>query len=66
MSDITRGIIAVEEPQQCDYCGKVDELRPYGRDSAVICFDCAMKPENKGETERQFAQLLAKFTGAAQ
>lgn len=38
-------IIEEEEPQQCDECGKVDELRPYGEDGACICFPCAMKDE---------------------
>lgn len=36
-------IIAEEKPQQCDFCGKVDELRPYGPNGEKICYDCAMK-----------------------
>lgn len=36
-------IIEKENNQQCDYCGKIAELRPYGKNNAVICFDCAMK-----------------------
>ena len=51
-------IIEKEKPQQCDYCGKVKELRPYGKDGACICFDCAMKPENKAETEKNFKKML--------
>lgn len=40
-----RGIIAEEEPQVCEFCGKIDECRPYGPDDEQICFDCAMKDE---------------------
>lgn len=50
--------ISTEKPQQCDYCGVVKELRPYGKKKACICFDCAMKPENKAETEKQLSKLL--------
>lgn len=37
--------IREEKPQQCDLCGKIDELRPYGPNGECICFDCAMKDE---------------------
>ena len=48
----------------CCCCGRVplgdavdpkgrSELRPYGKGGAPICFDCAFKPENKAETDRQ-------------
>lgn len=36
-------IIEPEQPQQCDQCGKIDELRPYGPNGSMICFDCGMK-----------------------
>ena len=36
-------VIEVEIPQQCDYCGEIAELRPYGRDGAAICFPCGKK-----------------------
>lgn len=32
-------------PQKCTDCGKEDELRPYGINAAMVCFDCAMKDE---------------------
>jgi hypothetical protein len=35
------------------------ELRPYGPDGAPICFACAMRPENRAETDRQFDRQLA-------
>ena len=37
------GFIAPETPQQCDLCGKVAELRPYGPNGECVCFDCGMK-----------------------
>ena len=52
-------VLIEEEPDsRCEYCGAVDETRPYGKNGARICFDCAMKPENKETTEHNFAVLL--------
>jgi len=36
-------IIEVEESQQCDDCGKIVELRPYGPDGSKICHPCSQK-----------------------
>ena len=47
-----KGIIYQEEPQQCDFCGKIKELRPYGPNGECICFDCGMKDETT--TAKQF------------
>lgn len=45
---------------KCCHCGSSEsELRPYGPNGAPVCFDCAMKPENKRNTEVQFAGRLA-------
>lgn len=52
-------VIEKENPQQCDYCGVVSELRPYGKDGAAICHTCAMKPENIKQTEKMFRARLA-------
>ena len=35
-------IIETELPQQCDLCGKIAELRPYGPNGEAVCFDCGM------------------------
>jgi len=51
-----RGYISAEEPQQCDFCGKIDELRPYGPNGECICFDCGMK--DKETTDRMMAQYI--------
>lgn len=32
-----------ERPQQCDLCGNVAELRPYGPGGACICIACGRK-----------------------
>lgn len=45
-----------EKPQQCDFCGKIAELRPYGPNGEIVCFQCAMKDE-KAATQ-QFYRLL--------
>jgi hypothetical protein len=54
-------VIEVEKPQQCDYCGEIAELRPYGRNGACICFECGMKDED--ETKRQFRRRLDEEAG---
>jgi hypothetical protein len=46
-------------PEPCEYCGTVDELRPYGKDGAKICFECGMKPENIKTTEEMFGKVLS-------
>jgi ribosomal protein L37AE/L43A len=35
--------VSIEKPEKCEYCGKLDELRPYGKNGANICFKCGMK-----------------------
>jgi hypothetical protein len=40
-----RGVIEVEKPQQCDKCGKIEELRPYGPSGSRVCHPCAMEDE---------------------
>lgn len=49
-------ILEAERPRQCDDCGKVAELRPYGPNRSSVCHDCAMK-DNEG-TKRRMAKLL--------
>jgi hypothetical protein len=52
-------IIGAEvEHEPCEYCGKVDELRPYGKNGAKICYDCGMKPENVATTDEAFRKVL--------
>ena len=38
-------IIETEQPQQCDMCGKIAELRPYGPNGVCVCFQCMKKDE---------------------
>ena len=49
-------IIAPEESQQCDLCGKIDELRPYGPKGEKICYECGMKDEEG--TDKRMGQIL--------
>lgn len=44
----------------CAFCGKVDELRPYGPNDEMICFDCAMKDEKTAR--RKMDELMANAT----
>lgn len=48
--------LATEKPQQCDLCGKIAELRPYGPNGECICFACGMK--NGGAAVRQFLRRV--------
>lgn len=49
-------VLHPEKPQQCDACGKVAELRPYGPGGTCVCFECAMK--DKPGTEARMAHKL--------
>lgn len=40
----------------CTECGKVTELRPYGKDFAPICYECSMQDEAR--TRRSFVKRL--------
>lgn len=44
MSKIIESVFFVESelPQQCDLCGEIEELRPYGPDGAAICMQCGL------------------------
>jgi hypothetical protein len=45
---------------KCGVCGSVDEeLRPYGKNHSMICFDCAFSTQaSKAETERNYLMQL--------
>lgn len=43
-------------PAICTSCGKLDELRPYGKDGASICYECGMKDIET--TRAEFKKLL--------
>lgn len=46
---------------KCSDCGKEEELRPYGKDGAWVCFACAMKDE--AEAHRQFEKQFLNQPG---
>ena len=54
-------IIKDEPPQQCDLCGTIAELRPYGPNGAAICFACGLK--NLGATVAAFKRRLDHVEG---
>ena len=45
MSGFVNGVfvIAPEPPQQCDDCGVIAQLRPYGPGGSCICWECGQK-----------------------
>lgn len=49
-------LVEREPNQQCDKCGKIAELRPYGENGACICVECAHL--NPQETERRMGMRL--------
>lgn len=51
-----KAILSAERAQQCDDCGEIAELRPYGHGGSMVCFDCGMKDE--AEAKRRFLYLL--------
>ena len=54
-------IVEQEKPQQCDACGEIAELRPYGPGGSIVCFPCAMTDEDTMK-----AQFQKRLDGAAQ
>ena len=50
------GIIQETEPDKCELCGKVEELRPYGPNGENICVECGRR--NHQTTLRQMHKLL--------
>jgi hypothetical protein len=51
-------VISGEAPAKCESCGKIEELRPYGKNGANVCFDCAMQDE--ANALKLFAARLRK------
>lgn len=47
-------VTETQNVQQCDLCGKVDELRPYGPNGEAICFGCMLK--DQGAAEKRFSE----------
>jgi len=49
-------IIAAEDDDVCELCGKVAETRPYGPNGERICYECGMK--DKATTEKVMGKVL--------
>lgn len=50
------GFIAQEPAQCCEFCGAIEETRPYGPNSEQICFECGMKDEET--TRKKMAEYI--------
>lgn len=46
---------------KCEYCGNSSNLKPYGKNRAMICFDCGMKPENKDIMDQEMNKDIIKY-----
>lgn len=46
---------------KCAYCGKVDDLRPYGKNNVCICFTCGMLTENRSTTNGMADKRLSEI-----
>lgn len=59
MTYVEDGTLCLEEETEshCAECGKLAELRPYGKDGARICFDCGRKDPER--TERNMVRMWA-------
>lgn len=54
-----RGFISKENDTVCEFCGRIDECRPYGANYEQICFDCATStPEAKAIAEKKMAAYI--------
>jgi hypothetical protein len=51
--------IQQERDEKCELCGKIAELRPYGKNGEFICFPCGM------EDEKTTADRFYKITSAS-
>jgi len=56
-------IIEREKKQICEFCGKEEETRPYGKNEKEICFKCAHLPENIEETNKHATALINSVSG---
>lgn len=46
-------------PEECQMCGAMAELRPYGPGGLYVCFDCGMKSPKTAETMLDMLHNLA-------
>ncbi len=49
-------VISMENKQQCDDCGKIAELRPYGPGGSCICYACGQK--DRTGTGKRMGQVM--------
>ena len=58
MSEVRNGIVYIKpEPDgECELCGNISELRPYGKNNERICYHCGMK--DPATTEKKMNEHL--------
>ena len=44
--------------RKCYYCDSTEDLRPYGPDGSLVCYECGVDPEHEEETKRNFLRKL--------
>ena len=59
LEDMGATVVYAQEPQQCDICGEIKELRPYGPKGETICYECATStPEMRASSAKAMKRLL--------
>ena len=52
-------VLYQQNDQQCDLCGEIAELRPYGPNGKAICWDYGnSSPEMRSARDRQAREVL--------
>lgn len=54
-------LFQIQPPAQCELCGTIAELRPYGPNGANICFECGEK--DKSGTTARCRSVIGKAMG---
>lgn len=52
-------VICEQPDARCSQCGEVTDVRPYGPNGAMVCYDCAMK-DPKGTQRRMNKELFGE------
>lgn len=46
---------------KCEYCSNLSVLRPYGKNQAMICYDCGIKPENEDILNQEMDKAIIEW-----
>jgi len=56
-------IVETTEPDECELCGCIAELRPYGPGGSSICVECGLR--DVPGTEERMTEVLEKMLEGA-